>query len=162
GNDIKPVIDRAPSDKISPILEGIETPFTGQGSLYKASPLASSAMPLLMGTIPGHAPEPVAWVNVKGGMRIFYTSLGHPGDFGIAAFRRLLRNAVSWTLDRPSPARTTSPSVDTKTPADKAGQSPRPPDPSLASFRIPDDLQLELVLSEPTVRQPVSMSFDER
>ena len=53
-----------------------------------------------MGTIPGHPPEPVAWINLKGNARIFYTSLGHPGDFDNPSFRRLLRNAVLWALDK--------------------------------------------------------------
>ena len=44
--------------------------------------------------------EPVAWVNRKGTSRIFYTSLGHPGDFDRPEFRRLLKNAVFWALDR--------------------------------------------------------------
>ena len=42
-------------------------------------------------------PEPVAWVSAgPGGGRVFYTSLGHPGDFEVPAFRTMLRNAVYW------------------------------------------------------------------
>jgi putative heme-binding domain-containing protein len=162
GNDLKPVIERAPSDKTSPILEGVNTPFTAQGSLYKASPLASTTTTLLMGTVPGHPSEPVAWINHKGDARIFYTSLGHPGDFGIPAFRRLLRNAVLWALDRRAPSEKAGAGVGSASPAVKGGQAPLAPAEAVASFRVPDDLQLELVLSEPIVRQPVSMSFDER
>jgi putative heme-binding domain-containing protein len=161
GNDIKPAIERAPSDKTSPILEGVVTPFTAQGSLYKVSPLASSCIPLLMGTIPGHAPEPVAWINAKARARIFYTSLGHPGDFEIPAFRVLLRNAVLWALDRP-PARAAGSEKRAARPPAGQGRGPLSPAEALASFTVPDDLQLELVLAEPIVRQPVSMSFDER
>ncbi len=32
----------------------------------------------------------------------------------------------------------------------------------MAAFRVADDLQIDLVLAEPIVRQPVSLSFDER
>ena len=46
-------------------------------------------MSLLVGRVEGHPAEPVAWINGKGKARIFYTSLGHPGDFAIPAFRRL-------------------------------------------------------------------------
>ena len=67
----------------------------------RSSPLASSARPAPVGNDPGHPPEPVAWINAKGTARIFYTSLGHPGDFATPAFRRLLLNAVLWALDRP-------------------------------------------------------------
>ena len=38
--------------------------------------------------------------NTYRGGRIFYTSLGHPGDFQLPAFRRLLRNAIVWSLKR--------------------------------------------------------------
>ena len=46
-------------------------------------------------------PEPVAWTNTYHGGRIFYTSLGHPDDFQLPQFNRLLLNAIRWTLDRP-------------------------------------------------------------
>ncbi len=100
-----------------------------------------------------------------GTSRVFYTSLGHPGDFENASFRRLLRNAVFWALDRPAghaqseprgaPAQA-GPAAETRAPFDR-GQGPRPPRAALASFKVPDDLELELVLAEPIVRQPVSI-----
>jgi putative heme-binding domain-containing protein len=161
GKDLLPVIQQVGDKTPSPILEGVETPFTSQGSLYKTSPLASSAMPLLMGSISGHQPEPVAWINRKGHARIFYTSLGHPGDFETPAFRLLLRNAVLWALDR-RPHQTAAPRTGAASPSNKDQRGPLPPADAFASFRIPNDLQLELVLAEPIVRQPVSMSFDER
>jgi type 1 glutamine amidotransferase len=54
---------------------------------------------LLTGRAEGIAqPEPVAWTRTgPGGGRVFYTSLGHPGDFEVPAFRALLRNAIYWT-----------------------------------------------------------------
>ena len=78
GNDAHPEIALAPSDKTHMIVRDIETPFVSQGSLYKVSPLAAGTQALLMGTIPGQPPEPVAWVNMRGHARVFYTSLGHP------------------------------------------------------------------------------------
>ena len=168
GNDLKPEISRAASDKGHPILAGIETPFTGQGSLYRVNPLAPSTLPLLIGKIPGHPAEPVAWINAKGGARIFYTSLGHPGDFQNPAFRMLLRNAIIWALDRPIPAEKSAirhsssiPAAESPVPFD-GRQGALAPNAALASFKVPDDLQLDLVLAEPIVRQPVSISFDER
>ncbi len=73
------------------------------GSLYKTSPLAGSAQLLLTGSIPDQKPEPVAWTNMYKQARIFYTSLGHPDDFGNPQFRRLLINAVFWAMDKPVP-----------------------------------------------------------
>ncbi len=174
-NDLKPVIERVITKKPVPIVDGVETPFSGQGSLYKVSPLASSTVPLLMGKIPDHPAEPVAWINAKGNARIFYTSLGHPGDFAIPAFRRLLRNAVLWALDRKSAppvaaelrthpgtgSAAAAASPESRVPFDR-GQGALSPRAALASFTVPDDLQLDLVLAEPVVRQPVSINFDER
>jgi nicotinamidase-related amidase/type 1 glutamine amidotransferase len=87
-----------------PILEGIDpTALLGHGSLYKVSPLARTATPLLIGSIPGQNPEPIAWVNAATtGNRVFYTSLGQLDDFREPAFNRLLKNAVDWALDRKS------------------------------------------------------------
>jgi type 1 glutamine amidotransferase len=99
-NDMKPVIEQPQNKTAHPILQGVTTPFTSPGSLYKTNPLAASAQVLLVGSIPGQPPEPVAWVNAGSRARVFYTSLGHPGDFDNPAFRRLLKNAVFWALDR--------------------------------------------------------------
>jgi hypothetical protein len=47
-------------------------------------------------------PQPVAWTRSYGAnkARIFYTSLGAPEDMLIADVRRLLVNAVKWTLEK--------------------------------------------------------------
>jgi nicotinamidase-related amidase/type 1 glutamine amidotransferase len=83
------------------ILAGIKTPFTSKGALYKTSPLAKTATPLLMGSIPGQDPEPIAWTNTYGKSRVFYTSLGHKDDFSNPQFVRLISNAVRWALNVP-------------------------------------------------------------
>ena len=97
-NDLLPTVTVAKGGEGHPILAGVSTPFHGHGSLYKTSPLAASVRALLMGTIStaqgsGPPAEPVAWVNLVGASRVFYTSLGHPGDFDDGSFRRLLKNA---------------------------------------------------------------------
>ena len=83
-----------------PILRQVSVnSMLGNGSLYQVSPLAGTATPLLIGTILGEKPEPVAWTHHFKGGRIFYTSLGHAQDFENESFRRLLTNAVRWALD---------------------------------------------------------------
>lgn len=170
GNNVHPEIERAPGEHAHAIIRGVDTPFTSQGSLYKVSPLAAGTQPLLFGKIPGQPAEPVAWINMHNHARIFYTSLGHPQDFETAAFRKLLLNAVFWALDRPAPTGAGSDGTrkevrdkvtGARPPFDR-GQGPRSPRAALASFKVPDDLAIELVLAEPVVRQPVSISFDER
>ena len=85
-----------------PVLEGVEVAgLVGHGSLYKVSPLATTATPLMVGSIPGQSPEPVAWVNAPAsGNRVFYTSLGQADDFAQPGFNRLLKNAIDWAVGR--------------------------------------------------------------
>ena len=85
------------------VLKGIDlTKLTNHGSLYKTSPLGPGTTPLLIGTIAGKPPEPVAWTRRAGekSARIFYTSLGHPDDFPDTESRRFLTNAVAWVLEK--------------------------------------------------------------
>jgi nicotinamidase-related amidase/type 1 glutamine amidotransferase len=81
-----------------PLLKGVDLALlSGRSTLYQVSPLASSAKPLLIGTIPDQKPEPIAWTNTnKYGGRVFYTSLGHVDDFKQDSFTRLLLNALRW------------------------------------------------------------------
>jgi type 1 glutamine amidotransferase len=83
------------------ILAGVE-PFESVGSLYKNTGLAADSEVLLTGSIPGHT-EPVAWTRIHNGGRVFYTSLGHPEDFNNINFRRLLTNALFWTVNGKGP-----------------------------------------------------------
>ncbi|HEX6984531.1 MAG TPA: ThuA domain-containing protein, partial [Planctomycetaceae bacterium] len=98
GDGPETTISVADGAKGHAILAGVDTDgWTSAASLYKVSPLKSSATPLLVGTIPNAEPEPVAWTNeTKFGGKAFYTSLGHKIDFEKEPFRRLLFNALFW------------------------------------------------------------------
>lgn len=90
----------------SPLLDGVNAAnIRGHQSLYKVLPLADNATPILIGTAQAGAttpPQPVAWARSYGPNQapIFYTSLGAPEDMRIADVRRLLVNAVNWTLTK--------------------------------------------------------------
>ena len=99
----KTVVTLAPNAGKHAILKDVRIDaLPGNGSLYMVSPLARTATPLLIGTIPGESPEPIAWTHEYGPKlaRVFYTSLGHPDDFQNAEFRRLLLNAIRWATSR--------------------------------------------------------------
>jgi len=81
-----------------PILDSV-SPFDSRGSLYKNTPIAEDTNLLLNGRTEEHL-EPVAWTRLNRGGRVFYTSLGHQGDFRDENFLRLLANAVFWAADR--------------------------------------------------------------
>jgi nicotinamidase-related amidase/type 1 glutamine amidotransferase len=107
GNDIKASVRAAEGVAGHPILRGVRTDeFRVFGSLYKTSPLAAIAAPLLIGRAEDLEPhEPVAWTHQRpNGGKVFYTSLGHPKDFDLPDFQRLLRNAVYWAANLPTPA----------------------------------------------------------
>ena len=99
----KTTIAIAPGGSGHPLLKGVRLEaLVGNGSLYKVSPLAADTKAILIGTIPGQPPEPVAWTHEYGPKRarVFYTSLGHPDDFQNPQFRRLLTNAIAWALTK--------------------------------------------------------------
>lgn len=89
-------VSRIP-DVTHPVLDGIPDRFHSRSWLYRVD-LGPGCVPLLHGdpVDPEDAPTPgpVAWTRD----RVFYTSLGHPDDFALPAFRRLLVNAARWCL----------------------------------------------------------------
>jgi len=89
-----------------PILADIDSRrFQTFGSLYEVRPLGEATTPLLIGSARSvQEAEPVAWTHESpAGGRVFYTSLGHPYDFEIPNFRRLLRNALYWVVEKEPP-----------------------------------------------------------
>ena len=107
GNEIATFAKAVEGSNTHPVMAGISSnEFKTFGSLYQNTPLAAGTTILMTGRAEGIDQfEPVAWTNTApGGSRIFYTSLGHPDDFGIPAFRTLLRNAIHWAAGLPIPA----------------------------------------------------------
>lgn len=97
-NDKTTRLSIAPGARDHPILDGI-VPFATAASLYRTSPLAEGTTLLMTGQSP-EGNEPVAWTRDFKGARIVYTSLGAPGDFENATFRRMLINALFWAAGR--------------------------------------------------------------
>ena len=42
------------------------------------------------------------WTNQSGG-RAFFTTMGHPEDFSVESFQRIVVNEIHWTLGKPVP-----------------------------------------------------------
>ena len=93
-----------------PILTGVDPAFHAASWLYHVLPNypPTDAVPLLMGkSVNPNKPavdNPVAWTgrSASGG-RAFMTTLGHPEDFQVESFQRLLINAIHWELGQPVP-----------------------------------------------------------
>ncbi|TDB60435.1 ThuA domain-containing protein [Arundinibacter roseus] len=94
-----------------PILRGVASDFHVASWLYKVLPAypAAGASPLLMGKSVNPNTEkaidnPVAWTwQNPAGARVFMTTLGHPEDFQVEAFQRLIINAIHWELGKNVP-----------------------------------------------------------
>ncbi|MCP4847300.1 MAG: isochorismatase family protein [Verrucomicrobiaceae bacterium] len=129
-----------------PVLKGLGvTEFSTGGSLYRVLPLAQGTKVLMEGRAVGvDQRQPVAWTyETKWGGRSFYTSLGHIKDFKSDEFKRMLSNAIAWALGAEGNG--------------KSAAIRRAP-----GIKVPGDLEIDLVLSEPLVQQPLHMSFDKR
>ncbi|MBI4903745.1 MAG: ThuA domain-containing protein [Acidobacteria bacterium] len=93
-----------------PILTGVNASFHVRSWLYRVLPKwpPQDAEKLLMGKCinPNKPAEdnPVAWTwKNQYGARTFYTSMGHPEDFSVEPFQRLVINAIHWCLNQPVP-----------------------------------------------------------
>jgi type 1 glutamine amidotransferase len=86
-----------------PIVRGIDPKgFHSTSWPYNLSPLTETTTLLIQGRWADDQPvQPVAFTNTFNGARVFYTSLGHAGDFQLDSFNRLLRNGIYWVMDMP-------------------------------------------------------------
>lgn len=94
-----------------PILTGVDPAFHVRSWLYKVLPdyPAKGSTWLMMGKAvnpdkAGFQDNPVAWTwQTAAGGKVFATTMGHPEDFNVESFQRLMVNAIHWTLDKPVP-----------------------------------------------------------
>jgi putative membrane-bound dehydrogenase-like protein len=136
--------------------------------------------------------EPWTWVRTHGKGRVFYTAWGHDErTWGNPGFQTLVERGILWTVNRPltglgSPVQfRATPDMtakrkdvkpfeykDAKIPfyAPKAGakgpltkmQLPLEPAESMKHFVHPTDFELKLFVSEPQIKRPICMNWDER
>jgi len=93
-----------------PILTGVAPTFHMRSWLYRVLPdyPTKGSEWLLMGKSvnPDKAAieNPVAWTGTNSfGSKVFMTTLGHPEDFKVEAFQRLVINAIHWELGKKVP-----------------------------------------------------------
>lgn len=102
----------AEANAAHPALRGVK-PFHARSWLYHSTTLLETATPLMIGRAvkggkPGgeHFSEPYvcAWTHEykgeKGSSRVFFTTMGHPGDFQQESMRKLSLNGILWALGR--------------------------------------------------------------
>ncbi len=98
-----------PQQQSHPILKGVDPEFHVRSWLYQVKPEypPQDATVLFLGKSTGPSgrkereDNPVAWTRqTKAGGRVFFTTMGHPEDFQVPAFRRLAVNGILWTLGK--------------------------------------------------------------
>jgi len=94
-----------PEQAKNPILNGVAPSFHASSWLYRVLPdyPTKGSTWLLMGKSvnPDKAAvdNPVAWTGTNSfGGKVFMTTLGHPEDFRLEPFQRLVINAIHWEL----------------------------------------------------------------
>jgi putative heme-binding domain-containing protein len=160
------VVRIVPEAATHPVLTGVPpSGFNVTSHLYKYEKHAGTMTPLLTGQVEGK-PETqrLAWVYTGNNRRVFYTSLGNQADFELPAFRRLLLNGILWSLNLPVPPepKAARDSASATPPPPSQSEGPFAPSEAIAQFRILEDLEIQPVLAEPTIKQPVFLNFDER
>jgi type 1 glutamine amidotransferase len=100
GSGSETLVRQRPEAGGNAILNGVGVEFRSPASLYRSRNPAATLTVVLDGRIEGGQSEiePVAWLNTRDNRRVFYTSLGGPGDFVNPSFRRLLLNGILWAL----------------------------------------------------------------
>jgi len=112
GHESSTDVSLIPAAAGHPVAKGVAPQFHVRSWLYHVVPKhpPADATPVLMGrAVKPNKPaveNPVAWTwtNQWGG-RVFTTTMGHPEDFAVEPFQRLLVNGIHWALGRPVPDR---------------------------------------------------------
>lgn len=82
-----------------PILKDVDQGWHVEGNVYLVAPLLDKTATVLLEGRSDTITEPVAWTRTAGKSKVFYTSLGYPTDFLNDQFKKLLGNAIIWTLE---------------------------------------------------------------
>ena len=109
GGGSSTVVTLRPEAANHPILAGVDERFQVRSWLYQVRPdyPPASAQVLADGFPSGKSrldqaqwqSNPVAWTWTHwGGGRVFITTMGHPEDFEVPAFRRMVLNGIAWAL----------------------------------------------------------------
>jgi type 1 glutamine amidotransferase len=111
GHESSTDVSIIPAAAENPILTGVGNNFHARSWLYKVLPdyPTKGSTLLLMGRSVNPdkkdaTDNPVAWtgINTYGG-KFFITTLGHPEDFGLEPFQRLVINAIHWASGKAVP-----------------------------------------------------------
>jgi len=157
-----------------PALKGVK-PFTTEwDETYVHDKIADDIEVLMERVEDGHR-EPYTWVKEHGKGRVFYTAFGHDErTFRNPGFLQLIKSGILWAVGDKAVERLNKytiaqagyedaklPNYEKKDPAPKY-QLPLSPEESQTLIQVPVGFKLELFASEPDIRKPIAMDWDEK
>lgn len=157
-----------------PALEGVEPFETEWDETYVHDLLADDIEVLMERVEDGHR-EPYTWVKEHGKGRVFYTAFGHDErTFRNPGFLQLVKSGILWAVGeqavekmkafqiaQPSYEEARMPNYERRDPAPRY-QLPLSPEESQTLIQVPVGFRLELFASEPDIKKPIAMEWDEK
>ncbi len=157
-----------------PALGGLQ-PFTTEWDETYVHTKIASDIEVLMERVEGDHREPYTWVKNYGKGRVFYTAFGHDErTFNNPGFIQLVKNGILWAVGdaavqkmnavqivKPKYEEAAMPNYEKKNPV-PLYQLPLSAEESQTLIQVPVGFKLELFASEPNIRNPIAMEWDER
>ena len=163
--------------KTHPVMQGVNE-YETWDETYVHDQINTQGRTLLAERVDGTHREPWTWVRDQGKGRVFYTASGHDErTWKNADFQKMLRNAIVWAVgdkakaewetflaQREPEKREANPNVANyeKRPEPLTFQLPMSVKGSMERTQVPADMKLQLFASEPDIRKPIAMAWDDR
>jgi len=157
-----------------PVMKGME-PFTTEWDETYVHDKKADDIVVLMERVDSTGHEPYTWVKEYGKGRVFYTAFGHDErTFRNPGFLKLVHNGIMWAVGedaaaklkgfamaRPTYEEATMPNYEKRNPPPRY-QLPLSPEESQTLIQVPPGFRLELFASEPDIKKPIAMDWDEK
>ncbi|HLR37430.1 MAG TPA: ThuA domain-containing protein, partial [Chitinophagaceae bacterium] len=157
-----------------PALEGVE-PFTTEWDETYVHEKIADDIEVLMERVEDDYREPYTWVKNQGKGRVFYTAFGHDErTFRNPGFLQLVKSGILWAVGDQAVEQMKAykiaqatyedahlPNYEKRDPAPKY-QLPLSPEESQTLIQVPVGFELELFASEPEIKKPIAMDWDEK
>ena len=157
-----------------PAMAGV-TPFVTEWDETYVHVNMADDIEVLMERVDENGREPYTWVKNYGQGRVFYTAFGHDTrTFQNEGFLQLVKSGIYWavgeqvvakmkqfTIAQPQYEEARMPNYERRDPAPRY-QLPLSPEESQTLIQVPVGFRLELFASEPDIRKPIAMEWDER
>ena len=157
-----------------PAMQGL-SPFVTEWDETYVHHLLADDIYVLMERVDTSHREPYTWVKDYGKGRVFYTAFGHDErTFRNPGFIKLVKNGILWAVGdkavermkkyviaKPKYEEARMPNYERRNPPPRY-QHPLSPEESQTLVQVPVGFRLELFASEPEIKKPIAMDWDER